>query len=241
MAREAEVDGGVDQRLHDQEDVRRAGARDGGRHGHHLLVVDLDLDAQGAEEVSRLLALLGARLRRRVPHRHPFAEASGRVGHCPDDLVVAERPDQGLRGRAGEDRQDDLAASQPRPDLAPDAGQHLGLDREDDDIRVRNGLGIAGDRPDAVVAGELLPAFGTRVAGHDTIGLDELAAQQAGDHGLGHDPRSHRCDRCFGDRRHGREYSRGPARLRLGAASGGRGSGWARLRVDAVSGGRSFG
>ena len=48
VAREAEVDRGVDERLHDEEDVGRAGAADRGGHRDHLLVVDLELDAERA-------------------------------------------------------------------------------------------------------------------------------------------------------------------------------------------------
>ena len=59
VAREAEVDGGVDERLHDQEDVGRAGPGDGRGHRHHLLVVDLELVPEGAEQGGGLGALLG--------------------------------------------------------------------------------------------------------------------------------------------------------------------------------------
>ena len=130
VAREAEVDGGVDQRLHHQEDVGRPGARHRGGHRHHLLVVDLDLVAERSEQRGGLGALLGRRLRRGVPHGHPAAEAGRRVGHAPDDLVVAEDAGQGRGRRAGQHAQDELAARQVRADLAADLGQHLGLDPE---------------------------------------------------------------------------------------------------------------
>ena len=57
VAREAEVDGRVDQRLHDQEDVGRTGAADRGGHGDELLVVDLELHSEAAEQDARLVAL----------------------------------------------------------------------------------------------------------------------------------------------------------------------------------------
>ena len=80
-------------------------------------------------------ALLGGRLRRRVPHGHARADAGGRVRHRPDDLVVAEDGRERRRRRAGEHAQDELAAAEMRADLAPDLAQHLGLDREQDDVR----------------------------------------------------------------------------------------------------------
>ena len=48
VAREAEMDGGVDHRLHHQEHVGGPGARDRGRHRDPLLVLDLELRAERA-------------------------------------------------------------------------------------------------------------------------------------------------------------------------------------------------
>ena len=127
VAREAEVDGRVDQGLHDQEDVGRAGPGDRGRHRDELLVVDLDLRAERAEQRAGLLAL-----RRRtvsgVAYQTvmPAPELGGRVGHAPDDLVVAEGADEGPRRRAGEDADDELARLEPSANLAPDAARASG-------------------------------------------------------------------------------------------------------------------
>ncbi len=90
VPREAEVDGRVDERLHDEEDVGRAGAADRGRHRDHLLVVDLELGAERAEQGRRLGPLRLGRLGRRVPDGHALAEPGRRVRHAADDLVVAE-------------------------------------------------------------------------------------------------------------------------------------------------------
>ena len=115
VAREAEVDRGVDQRLHHEEHVGRAAAADRGRHRDELLVVDLDLVAERPQQRARLLALLGRRLGRRVPDGHPAAEARRRVGHAPHDLAVAEEPADRRRRRAGEDREHELAVAQAGP------------------------------------------------------------------------------------------------------------------------------
>ena len=89
----------VDERLHDEKNVGRAGARDGRRHRDHLLVVDLELVAEGSEQRGSLRALRLGRLGRGVPDGHPLAEAGRGVGHAPDDLVMAEVPGQGRSGR----------------------------------------------------------------------------------------------------------------------------------------------
>ena len=123
VAREAEVDGRVDERLHDEEHVGRAGAADRGGHGDQLLVVDLELGAEGPEQRRRLLALVLGGLGRRVPDGHAFAQLRRRVGHAADDLVVAEDAGQGRRRGAGEHAQDQLPASQVRPDLATRRGR----------------------------------------------------------------------------------------------------------------------
>ena len=136
VAREAEVDGRVDERLHDEEHVGRAGAADRGRHRDHLLVVDLELEAERTEQGGGLRPLLVGRLGRGVPDRHALAEAGRRVGHAAHDLVVAEDAGQG-RGRGpGQDAQHELAAAQVRADLAADLVEHLGLDAEQDHVRV---------------------------------------------------------------------------------------------------------
>ena len=58
VAREAQVDGGVDQRLHDEEHVRRAGSADRGGHLDEALVLHLQVRAEGAQQDSGLVALL---------------------------------------------------------------------------------------------------------------------------------------------------------------------------------------
>ena len=90
VAREAEMDGRVDQGLHHQEDVGRARPADRGGHGHELLVVDLELGPQGLQQRARLAALLLGGVRGGEPDGHPAAQAGGRVGHAPDDPAMAE-------------------------------------------------------------------------------------------------------------------------------------------------------
>ena len=170
VAREAEVDGGVDQRLHDEEDVGRAGPADRGRHRHHLLVVDLELMAEGAEQRRRLRSLRLCRLGRGVPDRHALPQAGRGVGHAAHDLIVAEDPSQcGSRG-AGEHAQHELPATQVRADLAPDPFQHLGLDPQQDDVGVTDGVGVGADGRDPVLALQRFAPFRARVTGDDAPG-----------------------------------------------------------------------
>ena len=78
---------------------------------------------------------------------------------------MAEDADEGRRGRAGQDAQDELAAMQVRTDLAPDPAEHLGLDPQQDDVGAVDGLDVRGDRPDAVLALEVLATLLAGVAG----------------------------------------------------------------------------
>ena len=101
---------------------------------------------------------------------------------------MSESSREGRAGRAGEDRDHQLAALQVRPDLATDLAEHLGLDPEQDDVGAVDGLEVVGDDADPVLGSEVVAALGTRVAGDDLVRRDELAAQEAGDHRLGHHP-----------------------------------------------------
>ena len=117
---------------------------------------------------------------------------------------MAEEAGQGRGRRPGEDAQDELAAPQLRADLAADLGQHLGLDPEQDHVGALDRLGVRGDRPDAVLALEVLAPLRARMAGDDLAWLDELAPEQAGDHRLGHDAGADGRDRALGEGGHRR-------------------------------------
>ena len=207
VSREAKVHGRVDERLHDEEDVGRPGPADRGGHRDHLLVVDLELEAERPEQCGRLGALRLGRLGGGVPDRHALAEAGGRIRHAADHLVVPEDPGEGRGRGAGEDAQDQLAAAQVGTDLAADLVQHLGLDAQQDHVRVPHRVEVVGHGPDAVFARKGVAALGSGMARDDACRLDERAAQQARDHGLGHDPRADRGDRRVREGGHRPEYS----------------------------------
>ena len=189
VPREAEVDGRVDERLHDQEDVGRAGPGDRGGHRHELLVVDLELGAERLEERARLGPLLGGRLRGGVPDRHPATEPGRRVGHAPDDPAVAQVALEGRRGGPGDDRQDELVVAQVAADLAADPVEHLGLDREQDDVgagdRLERCPGPSGSRTASRARPAARPGDGWRRPGR---GPRARPRRRPGDHRLGHDP-----------------------------------------------------
>jgi hypothetical protein len=137
----------------------------------------------------------GGRLGRRVPDRYALAEPGCGVRHAPHDLIVAEDPGQGHGRRAGEHAQDKLPMAETRPDLPSHLREHLGLDPEQDHVGTVDGFHVRGDGADAVLPLELLAPLGARVAGDDLAGLDEVAAEDAGDHRLGHHAGSDRRDR----------------------------------------------
>ena len=106
-----------------------------------------------------------------------------------------------------------LRTSWPRcrcgPISRPTLAEHLGLDPEQDDVGAVDGLDVGGDGPDAVLALEVLAALLARMAGDDLAGLDQLAAEHAGDHRLGHDAGADGRDRGLRQGGHRAEYSRG--------------------------------
>ncbi len=194
VAREAQVDRRVDERLHDQEDVCGAGPADGGRHGDELLVVDRELQSQRAEERAGLRALELAHLRRRVPDGHPATQLSGRVGHAPHQLPVPQDITQRSRRGPGDDADHELPAAQHGCQLPPHAPEHLRLDGQDHDVGALDGLHVRLDGLDAMDPAELLPPLGARVARDDPLRPDLFTLEQARDHGLGHDARADRGD-----------------------------------------------
>ena len=165
VAREAEVHRGVDQRLHDQEHVRRAGAAHGGRHRDGLLVVDLDLVAQRPQQGAGLSALVAVVSGRGVPDRHAPSEAGGRVGHAPDDLVVAQDAGQAARGGAGHDRSTSCPRRRHGRSSRPTRTSICGLMPRRITSASSAASVLLADRSDAVLALELLAAFGARMAG----------------------------------------------------------------------------
>ena len=138
VAREPEVDRGVDQGLHDEEHVGRAGAGDRGRHRDPLLVLDLELRAERPEQRRRLVALL--RGRRRASRTRPSCPLPMRAGVLGIARTTWSWPRVAVRtlvvGPASTDRTS-WPAPQAGPISRPDPREHLGLDREDDDVGAR--------------------------------------------------------------------------------------------------------
>ena len=140
-----------------------------------------------------------------------------------------------------------LSTSWPRRRCGPISRPTLpsiwGLIAEQDHVRALDRLDVRGDGPDAVLALEVLAALGARMARDDLVGLDELAAEQAGDHRLGHDAGADGRDRGLRQGGHRAEYSRGgfaarpassrPSRPRSGRS--GRSSSPARRRSRRVA------
>ena len=139
VAREAEVDRGVDERLHDQEDVGRAGAADGGGHRHELLVVDLQLAPRLPSRTlacSRCASVTSGVAYQTVMPRPSWAGVLGMlrtIWRWPRTLASAVVVAPAMM----------LMTSWPSrmhgPKLAADAREHLRLDREHDDVGALDG------------------------------------------------------------------------------------------------------
>ena len=105
--------------------------------------------AERAQERRRLGALLGRSSRASRTRRScPCPAGPGVLGMLRTTWSWPRMPIEGRGRRAGEDAQDELAATQVRADLAPDPAEHLRLDPEQDDVGALDGLDVASDRPD---------------------------------------------------------------------------------------------
>ena len=114
------MDAGVHQRLHEEEYIRRSGARERRRHVDPRLLLDLDLLAERAEDGLRAVALLAIHCGRRGPRRDPHPDLRRGIGHGPHDLGVIEAIAQHRERRAGDDRDHELLRGQ----LAVQLAQH---------------------------------------------------------------------------------------------------------------------
>jgi len=82
VARKPEVDRRIGERFDEQEDVGRAGAAHGGRHGHLPLIVHLELAPERGEDGSGSSFAGIVDAFSRVPDGDPTADLGGRVGHA---------------------------------------------------------------------------------------------------------------------------------------------------------------
>ena len=74
VARESEMNGGIDQCLQDQECVCRSGSADGGGHVEILFIVDLNFLAERLKNHTRLFPLCIVHVRRRRPYGQTLAD-----------------------------------------------------------------------------------------------------------------------------------------------------------------------
>ena len=198
VTREAEVDGGIDERLHHQEDVRRPGAR---------------RRRSPSPRTSRRPPRAGRRARRAVRRPGPAAPRSSpgsrtrrscpcRAGPgcsaCCGPPGRARAVRSGLRwshrrghsGRAGR-------AGGVGPISRPTRPSIWGLIPNRMTSAASTASTLLGHGPDAVVAGQRVAPLRPRMAGDDLVRADQLAAEQAGDHGLRHDAGADRGDRAL--------------------------------------------
>ena len=185
-AREAKVDSGVDQRLHEQEDVRRAGARNRGRHVDEVLIVDEDLLPERTEDRASLSPMGVVGRLRGAPHRDALPDLGRRVRHGSHGDLVTES----VRDRAQRNARDDGDHERVLPDPAAQLAQHdredLRLDREHHDIAHLGGVEIRPDTANAESLGQLVPPSGSRPGDEDRAGIDQSLLHEATDHRLGH-------------------------------------------------------
>jgi hypothetical protein len=113
---------------------------------------------------------------------------------------MAQDVGQRLSRGSGDDADHQLSGAHSPGQLAANADEHLGLDREHDHVRVLDRTGVVLDRTDPVTADQLRTTFGPRVAGDDLIRRYLFGAQQPGNHRFGHDAGTHGCDGAIAQR-----------------------------------------
>ena len=205
-AREAKVDSGVDQRLHEQKDIRRAGARNRGRHVDEVLVVDEHLFAERTEDRVSLSPMGVAGRLRGAPHRDAPSDLGRRVRHGSHGDLVADSVRDRAKRYARDDGQDKRIVADRAAQLAQDDREDLRLDREHDDVRAPRGLDIRAAAADAEAPRELVPPGGARPRGDDRGGLDQPLLQESPDHCLGHRAAADEGDGLRGER-HAAKYA----------------------------------
>ncbi len=178
---------GIDQCLHEHEDVGRACAAEGSGHVEIPLVADEQFHAQRAENGLGLAALVGRHLRRGRPDSHALADLGRGVGHGPDDGGVGHAVGQLTDGRTGQNRQQQVLPPQVAADTGHNLGQVLRLDRQDDDLPGLGRLSVADGRADAIAPTQVVESLGHRVGDDDLLRGDDVSRDQAANHRLAHD------------------------------------------------------
>ena len=177
---------GIDERLHQQEDIRRSGARERGGHVEVRLVLDHELLAEGGEDLFRPFALRGRHRRRRVPRGHAHPDLRRRVRHRAHDRGVREPGLERAHRRARDDREHELLRGQLPVELLHHRRQHLRLHRENDDSGIPRRVGVGGERRDRELLRELRAALAARAGDGHVRRRDDVAVEDRADHRLAH-------------------------------------------------------
>ena len=188
VAREAEVDGGVDERLHDEEDVGRAGAA---------------TRRSPSRPSSRRRPRAGGRGRRaarppgRAARRSSPASRTRPSCPCPSRAGVfgmlrttwswPRRPVRAVVVAPARTLRTSWPRARCGPISRPTLASIWGLMPSRMTSAPSTASTFERDGADAVFALEVLAPLRPRMARDDLLRVDQLAAEQAGDHRLGHD------------------------------------------------------
>jgi hypothetical protein len=181
---QSELHAGIAQRLGEQEEVRRAGAGDGGHGLEQRLLAHPAGPAHGGEHALGALARARIGPRRRIQAGDAAAQQRRRVRHAAHDRRLAAEPaPEGPDADAGGDGHDGGRGRrrQSRHGLA----HHLRLDREHEHVSAGEDLGRVCARLDAEVAAQHLRARGVRL-GHPQLRGRMAGRAQAADQAARH-------------------------------------------------------
>lgn len=134
----------------------------------------------------RALTLIDADFGRGRPDGDPLTDLSRGVGHRAHDGRVVQRLGEAADRCPGHNRDHEGFRSYRRTNLRQHFGQRLRLDREDHNIRSLGRSTIVIGGSDVPPVFELVAPLLTRGRGDDLTGGQQVAAQQARDHSIGH-------------------------------------------------------
>ena len=206
VARESEMNGGIDQCLQDQECVCRSGSADGGGHVEILFIVDLNFLAERLKNHTRLFPLCIVHVRRRRPYGQTLADLRRRVRHRAHDRLVGKPIRQGGNPSAGDDRQDQLIGTQHPFELGQNSRKDLRFDGQNHHISLLHGAAIVGCGADGVALLNASSAFFVGFAHDHAVRSNGLVPEQSLNHRLPHHTAADKRDRAQSDFSH-RSYS----------------------------------
>ncbi len=135
---------GIHHGLHEQEDVGRPGAGEGGRHIQVIFFLHEHLIPQGEQNAARHFQLVGIDFGRGGPHGNPFPNLGWGVGHGTHHTVMPQAARDLLNRSAGHDGEHQRIGAYGAAQAFQDPVEALGFYRKHHHLRLAGSLGVIG-------------------------------------------------------------------------------------------------